>query len=236
MLGVLTSNLVLAFYECVGGPHQGKWARVAVVNPALGFPQTDMSEGMMLRKSMVRSFAWCPPLKVPAEGEGEGEGGASRWGVQVLEVTNDDNDVVFLRVQPSALSFEVLAVYSLYGDGSSLHGDGDDDDSRSLLSSAMKTRVKSLSVACGPWVPRDERPGVYVATSNLAVAYGKTLKTIKLDVELTRQDGYKAEATCEENEAISKHAQDCAVTGPFEWIHTVRPYQFSHIDETESAY
>ena len=233
MLGVLTSNLVLAFYESVGRPQHGKWRRVAVVNAALAACLDSLwselgereGEGKTLRKTMVRSFAWCEPLKVPVDAAGTGvyfvPDGVCRWGVQVLQVTNDDNDVVFLRVQESSpFSFEVLAVTSLR--------DVEDNDAGSLFSNAVKTRIKTLSVACGPWIPlADTRPGVYSVTSNVAVAHGKTLKTVKLDVELTSHDGYRTVAKSEENSAISKRIQNCGnVTGPFQWIHTVcTPFQ-----------
>lgn len=188
------------------------------LSPSLGSGE---GQGRALQKTMVRSFAWCPPLKVPGERFQRGGAyfvpdGASRWGVQVLEVTNDDNDVVFLRVHESSpFSFEVLTMTSLCDLGG--------DDPVSLFSSALKTQIKTLSVACGPWLPADAGPGVYSVTSNVAVAHGKTLNTIKLNVELTRQDGYQTVAKCEENTVISKHIQDCdSVTGPFQWVHTVR--------------
>lgn len=200
--------------------------------------ETEMTEGKMLQKSMVRSFAWCPPLKAPVEGETEGyfvADGASRWGVQLLEVTNDNNEVIFLRVQESSpFSFEVLTVTSLRGEDNN-----ENDTGSSLLSSAFKTRIKTLSVACGPWVPQDdERPGVYAVTSNVAVAYGKTLKTVKLDIELTRQEGYKSVAKSEENGAISKHVQGCSMTGPFQWIQMVRTTscKLAHSDQANLRY
>ena len=235
VLGVLTSNLILSFYETAGP--QGKWTRVGVVNGALRsyFEPFVHEEGRRLQKTMIRSFTWCPPLKVPVAEDKPTPcsvpDSASRWGIQLIAVTNDDNDVIFLRVQePKAktnpFSFELLTLTSLHdlADNYSMIHPG------SLFSKTLRPRIKALSVSCGPWIPPPEtQTDTYSATSNLAVAYGTTLKIIKLDIKLEYQNQdsgsgvrYQLTAGSEENSTISKYLGSRNIfTGPFQWISTV---------------
>lgn len=152
-------------------------------------------------------------------------------GIQLLAVTNDNNDVIFLRVQESQsktspFSFELLTLASLHdlvGNYSMIHPS-------SLFSKALKPRIKVSSISCGPWLPtRETQADTYFATSNLAVAYGTTLKIIKLDIRLRyqRQDSgsrirYELTAGSEENSNTYKYLEgQNNFTGPSQWIYTV---------------
>lgn len=235
VLGVLTSNLVLSFYEAVGS--QGKWARVAIVNGVLGshFQYLDLEEGLMLRKTMIRSFAWCPPLKAPVAGADDSPysipNSESRWGIQLLAVTNDDNDVIFLRVQrsqtdaspPGSYALELLTVTSL--------SDSEDNYPMvypgSVICTTLKRHIKASSVSCGPWLTAKQQDTGSV-TSNAAITYGSNLKIVQLDVILTHQgqgsglqSQYKTVASSEENTTISQDLNKCHFQGPFQWLYKV---------------
>lgn len=193
-------------------------------------------DGRKLQKTTIRNFTWCPPLKVPVTENKpipySVPDSANRWGIQLLAVTNDNNDVIFLRVQESQsktspFSFELLTLASLHdlvGNYSMIHPS-------SLFSKALKPRIKVSSISCGPWLPtRETQADTYFATSNLAVAYGTALKIIKLDIRLRyqRQDSgsrirYQLTAGSEENPNTSKYLEgQNNFTGPSQWIYSVR--------------
>lgn len=235
VLGVLTSNLVLSFYEAIGP--QGKWTRVAIVNGVLGphFEFLDLEEGLMLRKMMIRSFAWCPPLKAPVVGADDSPysipDSESRWGIQLLVVTNDDNDVIFLRVQRSQTDAGPLSSYALeLLTVTSLSDSGDNYPMvypGSVFSTTLNLHIKASSVSCGPWLTAKQQD-IGSVTSNAAIIYGSNLKMVRLDVILTHQDQgpglksqYKTVASSTENTTISRNLSKRHFQGPFEWLYKV---------------
>lgn len=235
---MLTSNLLLSLYEAGA---KGKWKRVAIVNAALKphFQAFVKDGGLCLRKAYIRSFAWAPPLKVSGGVEGTAysvPGAEARWGVQVLSVTNDDNDLICLRIQRSkgeggggGYSVKMLSLSSLH--------DAEANDglvqSGSLLSAALRSRVRSLHTAFGPWVNRPLDQGsddgaVCSATANVAVLYGSRVRIFKMDVTLAGGDrtdaewGYSSSAVSTENTLLySDQVNSCQYTGPLRWIHSV---------------
>ena len=238
-LGVLTSNLVLSLFEPVGP--QGRWLRVAVVNWALSsyFQQIVDEESLRLRKVLIRSFTWCPPVKVPVSQKDRTPYSVldteSRWGVQLLAVSNDDNDVVFLQSQRSRTesrssnpyAIELLTVAPLHH----LVGNYSMMQPHSVFSTALKPRIRALHISCGPWLRQtaESQPGFYSLTNNVAVVYGTKLKIVRLNLTLIPHNNdpgmgprYKSVASFGKNIAICKnHKGDCQVTGPFRWMHTV---------------
>lgn len=237
-LAVLTSNLLLSLYEAGA---KGKWKRVAIVNVALKphFQSFIKDGGLCLRKAYIRSFAWAPPLKVSEDREGATyavPGAEARWGVQLLAVTNDDNDMIFLQIRRSrgeraegGYSIKMLSL-------SSLHDTEAQDgvvQSGSLLSAALRSRVRALRTAFGPWVYRpldrgNDDGAVCSATANVAVLYGSKVKVVKLDVALAGDEksdpewGYSSSAVSNENSLLySEQVNSCQYTGPLLWIHSV---------------
>lgn len=182
VLAVLTSNLVLSLYEPLGPRRQ--WTKVGIVNHSLRnrFSPSEDPNGLALRKCLVRSFVWCPPLQMPASYTDSVPDPESRWGVQMLAVSNDHNDVIFLRVQRSApassYSLDLLGLHSPDAQGShySTYCPG------SILEYALQTKQRVLSVSCGPWIasPETNTDDAYAATSLVVMVYGSQLRMIKL--------------------------------------------------------
>ncbi|ODM22458.1 hypothetical protein SI65_00046 [Aspergillus cristatus] len=236
VLSVLTSNLMLSFYEPAG---LGKWTRIAIVNNALKsyFEPLVEEEGPRLRKSTIRSFSWCPPIKAPRSDEASTPysvpDAETRWGVQLLAVTNDDNEVIFLRTQRSKLEanstssygFNLLSVTAL-GD---LAGNYPMIHPGSVFSTALKSRIKASQLSCGPWLSQtsETQQDIYSVTSNVAILYGTKVRVIKLDVALTHQNDttesdspHKTIANSTELDAPSGISEDRHFTGPFQWLYT----------------
>ena len=237
VLAVLTSNLLVSLYEPVG--FQGKWTRVSIVNSALGnhFRSFIQDEDTHLRKSNIRSFAWSPPLKLtatehtatpyavlPAE---------SRWGWHLLSVANDDNDVIFLRIQRSISEIgtpydaSVLSVTPLHDPA----GNYSQLQPSSIFATILKSKVKILSMSWGPWLHAPVENQKDSASGYLAVTYGTTLKVIQLDINmLSHRQGtnprteLKLEATSKENTPVcDQDLGEYHFSGPLAWLHTVCP-------------
>ena len=239
MLAVLTSNLILSFYQSIG---QGKWVRVAIVNDSLkqhfskDFPQTEMRTGIGLRKRNIRSFTWCPALKIPDLGQQQSNDNdndscgipnpRSRWGIQLLTVTNDCNDVIVLEAQTAQTgrldesgycSIRILSTYLPPSDQDEKYPSA---QSNSIFASAMESRAKLLSIASGPWsVNTASTENIYRATVSLAAIYGTRLELLKLDATVTRgdQSQYELDTTITEH-SISLSGR---FMGPLQWLYTV---------------
>lgn len=228
LLAVLTANLLLSLYEGV----DDKWERVAIVNHDLAsiFSVFIRDNALALRKSSVRSFAWCPPLKTPPADDStipysvpEPE---CRWGLYFLSLTNDDNDMICLQVRrgttANRYSTETKCLSSLHD----LDGIYPGPLPSSLLSAALKSGVRASSMACGPWFSNNKPEVVYSATALAGVVYGTKLKVIRLDVTLKRSEAemetYTSSAVSTDfasmpTELTPKHH----FTGPLQWYPTV---------------
>ncbi|KAL5366271.1 transcription factor IIIC subunit delta N-term-domain-containing protein [Aspergillus floccosus] len=222
-LAVLTSNLLLSFYESSGS--QGKFTRVALVNETLRrhFEPIISDEGLRAKKSNIRSFAWSPPLKVPST-DPASLGFEHRWGIHLLSVTNDDNDVILLQVQRTkeqSYSLEMLSLTSLHD----LVGNFPIGQP-SILSSAIKHRLKTSSMSYGPWIYEDLGQGGWSATANVALVYGTKLKIVKQTIQLnvtSAGSGIQGQSSssCEENSHLHiKEMDDFQFRGPLQWIYT----------------
>ncbi|EDP55366.1 conserved hypothetical protein [Aspergillus fumigatus A1163] len=229
-LAVLTSNLVLSFYQLV----DGKWMRVAIVNNALAahFNSFIHDEGPRLRKTNIREFAWCPPLKVPQGQNDSVPAAESRWGFQILAVANDDNDLIFLHVRraetgspPSSYSFDIISIISVHDPAATKYPTV---QSGSILAMSLKSKMRITGLSCGPWILKQTGtvPDVCHAIGNAAATYGTKIKLIRLDIDL-RQDGEDSEthsrwnlqATASENPDLSsKDAGERVYRGPLEWF------------------
>lgn len=238
LLAVLTSNLILSLWEPVGA--KGQWARVAVVNHALHPSQGKSTEleGLDLRKSNIRSFSWCPPLQIPTPDYGGGRdlpaGPESRWGIHVLSVANDNNEVALMKVQRSAPSFsqpqqyrfEKLALCALEEMAqfpSACAG--------SLLRAALQLKTRVTSISCGPWLPVAKKDSLTSTTTVLAVLYGTQLRLLKATIAVSKPSGetrtrqpYDFTAELKDHTGLAAWEFEWAsqpITGPLKWLHTV---------------
>ncbi|KKA20249.1 Uncharacterized protein T310_5712 [Rasamsonia emersonii CBS 393.64] len=232
LLGVLTSNLVLSFYEPVGP--QGKWTRVAIASNALAqyfSSQSIADPGLKLRKKRIRSFAWCPPLKDPALTEGAGASDDAilsleqRWGRYLLAVTNDDNDFIILEIKRrqgksasgSPYTIEALSHISIHdpvGKFPMIAGG-------SLFAKEMKSRARVCHISCGPWI-RQSSYGDKDALSSRAIVgaiYGSKLKLIDLDARSVSGDRVEVRiADRAEFSVPGCKLEDVNFTGPLQWV------------------
>ncbi|KAH8690029.1 transcription factor IIIC subunit delta N-term-domain-containing protein [Talaromyces proteolyticus] len=231
VLAVLTSNLLLSFYEADG--RRKTWSRVAVVNHALdayfrahakqhGHGET----GSAVRKSRVRAFAWCPPLK-----REEGDGELARWGEQLLVVSTDDNDVVLVRVMRNGLKsitedqYVLNVVAHIHVNQPGVRKFGMVCGS-SLWADALEMRARVLHLSCGPWrrAVRVDEEGDSVDGSGAMVAlvYGSRLQFINVHAaagESDRDQWVRAHLSMAPDALFSKLSLDGVnFTGPLQWI------------------
>ncbi|KAI9373447.1 transcription factor IIIC subunit delta N-term-domain-containing protein [Aspergillus egyptiacus] len=243
VLAVHTSNMVLSIYGLVGS--QGKWTRIAIVNKALEsyFGEGVGKESGRSRKSSIRSFTWTPPLMIPSENSLQ-SGPETRWGIPVLAVANDDNDMVFLKPQlpgpqeasPDTLHIEVVAAVSLPDQV------GFDRVVRpgSCFASALRSQVKTLYLASGPWLRRSPQieingNGARSATVNVAGIRGTNLRVVKLEVVLEppshiSENGVHGSLTFSAVENTSlplPRMGEFQLTGPVRWAHKVESNRVS---------
>ncbi|KAL6238365.1 hypothetical protein BDW75DRAFT_227999 [Aspergillus navahoensis] len=252
VLAVLTSNMVLTIYAPTSNP--GKWRRTAIINKALESFFRESIENDILnsctrsfrrdiedntartRKTNIRAFTWLPPLKVPAENELY-PGPESRWGVSLLAITNEDNDLVFLQIQPSSseqASQELLRVNGVSTVSlPTSAGFGQALQSNSLLAQTVRSQVRSLYLSSGPWLYQaEERNGskddLISATANVATIQGTTLRAVKMSVNLEPRSPesqgeprYNLAFNATENVAVPVGRMDFSFTGPIHWAQHV---------------
>ena len=233
-LAVLTTNLLLSFYEPLGP--QGKWVRVAIVNQGLNDHFSDITPhpSTRLKKSNIRAFSWCPTVKIPSTQRNGNAyavpGPESRWGIQPLVLANDDNEVLLLEIQRAQRGPDTLTRYSIRVLSSILlHGQ---DKSyppvqpESLFAAAIRSRVKVSSISAGPWAPlSDTTSGRHSVTAAVAATYGTQLRIIKVDVSSNHGEpsSSKLEANLAQHpiDAPDQKFHEHQFTGPLRWLYTV---------------
>lgn len=235
VLAILTSNLILSLWEPVG--INGQWARVCIVNHALQPSPGNLQDigGLDLRRASIRSFHWCSPLRVSTDGPESATAPESRWGVQMLAIANDANEVALLRVhRPSGLQassdayiMTKLNIYLLDG----VEKQFPMASSGSLLQSALRSKARITSVMCGPWLnlPTSENGPVHSARAMVAVVYGTELRILQTTVALGESDHevevtprYEAMMEIRPHPFITTTSYAHRMTGPLSWLHTVR--------------
>ncbi|EXJ87916.1 hypothetical protein A1O1_04843 [Capronia coronata CBS 617.96] len=103
ILAILTSNLVLSFWESDG--RLGMWKRTCIVNQNLPTGESDK----VRRRRRIRAFCWFPQMTSFE---------ASRWGPQLLAVADDDKTILVFHVQKHSTaafggwSFELMAKHA----------------------------------------------------------------------------------------------------------------------------
>ncbi|KAL4963490.1 uncharacterized protein BDV14DRAFT_90611 [Aspergillus stella-maris] len=249
VLAVLTTNMLLSIYAL--SSTSGKWTRIAVVNKILEeyfresiesdtlgernsnlFRRDLEDKSARLRKTNVRSFTWTPAFKVPAV-DRRYPGPESRWGIPLLAVTNEDKEMVFLKIQTAkteqqstgeALSIEAVATIPL----PPVTGYDQVIRPGSLFASAVRAQICTLSLASGPWLYDEEeqdKGDSTFAELNVAAIQGKKLRIVKLGVALEpqteeSQPPYKFIFHAVENTTLdTTRIDDHALTGPIRWTH-----------------
>ncbi|KAL4911753.1 transcription factor IIIC subunit delta N-term-domain-containing protein [Aspergillus aurantiobrunneus] len=248
VLAVLTANMVLSIYALAST--SGKWTRIAIINKALeGFFHESIENNTLTtrfqslfrrdiedktprtRKTNIRAFSWIPPLKIPAKNQLY-PGAEARWGIFLLAVTNDDNDMIFLQIQLP--NFQQESFGSLHAEAVSavnLPGSTGYDQvfqPGSVFSSAVRSQVRMLSLASGPWIHRPQGNEIkgdnaLSATVNMAAVQGTKLRVVKLGVSLEPRDSddklrYNLTFDAKENTAVTvSHMAGFPFAGPMHW-------------------
>ncbi|KAJ5593819.1 uncharacterized protein N7459_000027 [Penicillium hispanicum] len=236
VLAVLTSNLILSLWEPVGA--KGQWARVGIVNHAFHpNPAAPKSlTGTDLRRANIRSFQWCSPLHAPTytATPSASVDPESRWGVQLLVVANDENEVALLQVRrlvglqasTQAYYVEKLALLLIEPTKSQFP----ETCPGSLLQSALQHKARITSISCGPWLDLDisSERGVYSAVAVIATVYGTQLQFLKATVALSESDtNRQVIPRYEASSELKKHNLPSAadawnqhrITGPLQWFY-----------------
>ncbi|KAG0160825.1 hypothetical protein PDIDSM_8356 [Penicillium digitatum] len=234
VLAVLTSNLVLSLWEPIGLKKQ--WTRVAVANHVF-WSQLQLSQdpnSHAFRKVNIRSFTWCESLKpsTPTAGSSFLHSHESRWGIPLLTVVNDFNEVMLVQVRRSdpinspskPYDLQILALHSL----TNLETKDSPLCSGSLFETAIQERQRTTALACGPWQTSfATSPGNFgCAVAMIAAVCGTQLRLMKLQVALGSSLGetsqqYKLVTDLIEhpldqsNEKWAYHN----IAGPLRWLH-----------------
>ena len=241
MLAVLTANLILSLWERVG--ENGQWIRVGIVNHAL-HPEPGTLRalrGEEIRRFSLRSFYWCSPLRVlnPTASLQSASDPESRWGVHLLVVANDNNELILFRIRrfpksqasPIPYCIEKLAMHPVTAEGNLYP----QIDSNTLLHRTLQAKSRIFSVSCGPWTESPSPPEQVTryATAMIAATHGTCLRVFRVSVALN--DSYPEENITPRYEAIAKftdlslgllkHAVDRhCVTGPLQWLHAIEDF------------
>lgn len=243
VLAVLTSNLVLSLWEPIGLKKQ--WTRVAVANHVfwsqLQPSQDPNSHGF--RKVNIRSFTWCESLKpsTPSAGSSFLHSHESRWGIPLLTVVNDFNEVMLVRVRRSdptnspskPYDLQILARHSLKNPET----EESPLCSGSLFGKEIKDRQRTTALSCGPWqISPATRPGNFgCAVAMIAAVCGTQLRLMKLEVSLESSLGETSQQYTLVTDLI-EHPLDQLneewayhnIAGPLRWLHTVRSISYTH--------
>ena len=164
VLAVLTSNLVLSLWESKTDPkEQESWERVLVVNQSLrdyffqNDDETDASkngEGLLRRRTRIRGSAWAEPMRW--DGNHGNLSYQSRWGMFLLAVTNDNRDIIFLRIaSPYSMEFGRSDRWNamVWWHGRALPSTDEESQAvqPSLLSATMAKKRFIRDLAWTPW-------------------------------------------------------------------------------------
>lgn len=238
VLAVLTSGLVLSLWEPMGLKRQ--WTRIAIVNHAL-YPDPSNptpQKGMELRRVNIRSFQWCPSIKMPSASTGPAPrpDPEHRWGIHFLVVATDANELALMRIRRSTAEgssghyqIEKMTVHPLETED----GQYPAVQSGSLLHARLQFQARILHVSCGPWLASSESAevGAHSVRAIIAAIFGSRLQLLKLDIEARHASGSSGAAQYKITTEIDEHTVAmCApkwspyhVKGPIEWLYTVCP-------------
>jgi hypothetical protein len=235
VLTVLTSNLVLSLWEPLGLKKQ--WTRVGIVNHAY-WPKPEHSQDPNdhgFRKTNIRSFAWCDSFKASTSTDPSAlPSHESRWGVSLLVVVNDMDEISIIRVDRSkpidasskCYGLQILATHILENHESN----NNFVCAGSLFARAWKEQQRTTSLSCGPWLssPSENSDNIDCAVAVVAAVCGTQLRLIKLEAVFKNSIQNKLQQ-CRLSASLKKHPLEYSnerwashnITGPIGWLHTV---------------
>ncbi len=168
ILAVLTSNNVLSIWETKSYPNEGRsWHRSLIMNNEIagyfeGFddlPQqsTAQQDHVARLRRRIRAFSWSYPCH-PQTGP-EGKNRCDAWGVPVLAITNDNNEMMFVQLHSPHFPFssrrgtwqiKVLSRLQVS------HSPNDSSQTSSLLALALRPVRYVSQVVWSPWVQNSD--------------------------------------------------------------------------------
>ncbi|EXJ82785.1 hypothetical protein A1O3_06600 [Capronia epimyces CBS 606.96] len=182
VLGILTSNLVLSFWESDG--RVGVWKRTGIVNQNIPITAAPKTADNPRRKKRIRAFCWCPQLQ---------PFGASRWSTQLLVVADDDRTILVFRVRKhdgatfGGWRFELVATQTVQN--TDLHLEG-----MSTLRSTLSTSSPISKLATTEWQPEQEVDSTSrTDVLTLQVDMGQCTQPKHLSIHVVRTAGDNAD-------------------------------------------
>lgn len=164
VLAVLTSNLVLSIWESKSDPKEAEsWERVIVVNHSLydcylvhdahsNVP--DARKGSLRQRTRIRAFAWAESLR--SESNQGHASFQSKWGNFLLAVTNDNGEIIILRVvNPYSIESGLSSTWdaTVLWHGKALPGTYTVQPAQpSVLSAVMAEQRFVKGLMWGPWM------------------------------------------------------------------------------------
>lgn len=241
ILGVLTSNLTLSFWQTVDG--SSKWSRVLVVNHSLRdyfMLNVGVDVEVVVRKHRIRAFSWSHSLDITTDTQNGGE--SSLQGARDLfAVGNDVGDVVFLKVGSAGggvlrhdidgaggyeySRVEVLSHHSL--DESMIPRC---IDPNSLFASSLRDRAVITDISWSRWVripsKDDSRHTVQSYQALVAVVKGSELDILRVEtaIEMEGEDKevFKCHGSIIGSQPLKTQLEAFSFKGPLYWIPKVR--------------
>jgi hypothetical protein len=166
-LAALTANLTLSLWSAEGKPQEeASWARRLIVNDALvdyfgdwddepSHVVDDPKERLRLR-GRIRAFAWAPAL--PSSETAGVVGTHLVYGPHMLAVSDDDNHLVFLKIESptSTLGFEQDWSAEVLLHESFAPPSGTIFSQPNVFEDMIKQQKYISHVAWSPWIIRDD--------------------------------------------------------------------------------
>ncbi|KAI9808431.1 MAG: hypothetical protein M1827_007250 [Pycnora praestabilis] len=164
-LAVLTTNHSLSIWECTTNPkNSGNWNRVLVVNREVdkyfeeldsqGLDDNAQKRDLKRLRSRIRAFTWSQTCDIGASQEGTAR---DIWGVPLLVTTNDNYEVVFIRIlrpygifSPRAHGWRAEVIGHFQAQG--LSDEIQTSSSPSLLATILNQCRYVSCVAWSPWI------------------------------------------------------------------------------------
>lgn len=177
VLTVLTSNLLLSFWETTG--KLGEWKRTCIVNHHIHPDLPPDDSGHTRLKKRIRSFLWLPAIP---------DSDTARWNPPLLMIADDTYAISIYKVckatksAPSGWSFEVLARFQMSMATEAPHNNRPTSSLRAtLLNTSPITRLESTD-----WVFKDaeREQGSLSAFVKIKVSFGVLTHHRYLSVDL----------------------------------------------------
>ncbi|KAI5291894.1 hypothetical protein KEM54_000007 [Ascosphaera aggregata] len=174
VLAIQTSNLLLSVWGLEDG--NLKWTRLAIINQSLYAyfaPKCNGDRTLLQKRQRIRSFSWSPTCPIPSERQGSSLDEKRGW--NYMAVANDNQEVIFLRVNAAKRFTSRIIPLSTDIITSSKIAELDVEESRrpilpgSMLFNILESNKCITDIAWGNWIEYSDPPGVF--HSNVAVLH-----------------------------------------------------------------